>query len=107
MSKIHLSEQPPMRINLVGSSTQNRAQQELKHVVQEFEAVFLDMLFKQMQRTIPRDGYLDSDSGTRLYEEMLYEELSKSISRAGGIGLGERLYENLVKYVSSWSPRSF
>lgn len=95
-----MSEQPPMRISAVESSAKNRAQQELKDVVQDFEAVFLDMLFKQMQRTIPRDGYLNSDSGTTLYEEMFYEELSKSISRAGGIGLGERLYKDLIKYVS-------
>lgn len=100
MSKVHLSGQTfvPMRTEEVGSK--KKAQQDLKQVVQEFESVFLEMLFKQMQKTVPKDGYLNSDSATKLYEEMFYEELSKSIAKAGGIGLGERLYEELVKHIN-------
>jgi flagellar protein FlgJ len=100
MNRTQLNAQTYMPISMVESTLEKKEQQELRHVVQEFEAVFLDLLFKQMQKAIPRDGYLGVDSGTRLYEEMFYEELAKSISKTGGIGLGERLYEDLVKHVT-------
>ena len=104
MNRIDFIQRQPIsldKLEKVKSGSKNYTQQEIKRAVQEFEAIFIAMLFKQMQNTVPEDGYCSGDSGTRLYREMMYEELAQSLARAGGIGLGEKLYKDLLEYIGS------
>ncbi len=68
---------------------------KLKEVSQEFESLFLNQLFKEMRKTIPKDDWLDGGLKQEIFEDMLYNEYSNNISKVGGIGLGNLVYKYL------------
>ncbi len=72
---------------------------ELKQVCKEFEAIFINMLYKQMRATVPKTEYLNSDSATDIYNSMLDDKLVE-VAGQRGIGLGEMMYKQLSKQYS-------
>jgi flagellar protein FlgJ len=76
------------------SANRNKDDTELMEVCKEFESIFLNMVFKEMRKTIPDGGLIPKDTGTEIFEDMYYEELSKEVSNKGdGLGLAKMLYE--------------
>ncbi|PYG88276.1 flagellar protein FlgJ [Ruminiclostridium sufflavum DSM 19573] len=69
---------------------------ELKKVCNEFEGIFLRMMFKQMRATVPKSDYFSSDSATDMYNSMLDDELC-DIAAQRGIGLGDMMYKQMSK----------
>ncbi|MFO7930029.1 MAG: rod-binding protein [Thermodesulfobacteriota bacterium] len=67
----------------------------LRQSCREFESVLINTMFQNMRKTVPDDGYLESDMSSDFYEEMLYMEAARHTARQGGFGLGEVLYEQL------------
>lgn len=67
----------------------------LMDVCKEFESVFLYMMLKEMRKTVPdNDGFVEKSQGTRIFEEMHLEELSKEMSKAdNGLGIAKMLYD--------------
>lgn len=72
---------------------------ELKAVCNEFEGIFVNMMYKQMRATVPKSEFLHSDSATEIYESMLDDELTKAASKKG-IGLGDMMYKQMSKQYS-------
>ncbi len=72
-------------------------QTALKKACQEFESIFVQMVFKNMRSTVPEDGLLEKSQAQSIFEGMLDEELSKKVAGAGGLGLADVLYEQLQK----------
>ncbi|HHU69606.1 MAG TPA: flagellar biosynthesis protein FlgJ [Thermoanaerobacterales bacterium] len=68
----------------------------LMQTCKEFEAIFINMLFKQMKATIPKSNLFDSGLDREIFESMFYEEISKKIAEGEGIGLASELYRSLV-----------
>ncbi len=69
---------------------------KLKEVSQEFESLFINQLFKSMRSTVPKDEWLNGGLKQDIFEDMLYNEYSKNISKSGGIGLGDMVYKYLL-----------
>lgn len=70
---------------------------KLKEASQEFEAFFINTLFKEMRKTIQEGGLTEKSQATTTFEDMLDEEMSKTISKTGGLGLADMIYANMVK----------
>ncbi len=68
---------------------------QLKELSKEFEAIFIDMVFKQMKKTVPKDGFLEESSEREIWDELLTTEMSQKLSKSGGIGLADKLYKQL------------
>ena len=67
---------------------------KLRKACQDFEAVFIGQIWKQMRSSVPKDGMLHSKE-EESYLSMFDQELSVKMCRSGGIGLSDLLYENL------------
>jgi flagellar protein FlgJ len=67
---------------------------KLKKACQDFEAVFIGQIWKQMRSSVPKDGLLNSKE-QESYMSMFDQELSVKMSQSGGIGLSDMLYANL------------
>jgi flagellar protein FlgJ len=80
-----------------GKALKTDEQAELKKLCQDFEAVFIQTMFKQMRAAIPEDGYLDTGMGGELFQEMMDTEVAREMARKGGFGLGRLLYESFAK----------
>jgi len=68
--------------------------QKLKSACQEFEVLFLQMMYKQMKRTVPESDLLPESTGRRIFEEMLDEELINN-AKERGVGIADILYRQL------------
>ncbi|MGE4439895.1 MAG: rod-binding protein [Desulfomicrobium sp.] len=67
---------------------------KLKKACQDFEAVFIGQIWKQMRSSVPKEGLLHSKE-EESYLSMFDQELSVKMSQSGGIGLSDMLYANL------------
>jgi len=79
------------------AAVKNNDDKELKKACQEFEAIMLDMLYKQMKATVIKSSLTEKDPGRDIFESMLDEELMQAASKTGSLGLAESLYKQLSK----------
>ena len=70
--------------------------QKLREVAQDFEAVFMSMVLKEMRGTQEK-GMLHGGLGEDFFTEMLDEEFAKAISKRGGTGIGDMLFQQLSR----------
>jgi murein DD-endopeptidase MepM/ murein hydrolase activator NlpD len=73
----------------------DKQKSELKKASQEFESVFIAYLLKVMRETIEESGLFEQGFGKSIYTELFDQEVSRSISQRGGMGIGDLLYRNL------------
>ncbi len=75
--------------------------ERLKQVCEDFESYFINYMFKEMRKTVPKYDLIEESNAKKIYNSMMYESLSKNISHAGGIGIANLLYENLKTEIFS------
>lgn len=78
--------------------TKNGAEAEdeqLQEACEAFEAYYLNKVFGQMRKTIPKSDLVDKSQGRDYFEDMLYDAYSKEIAGGNGAGLKEMLYKQL------------
>ncbi len=80
----------------VGSATSEADREKLQKACQEFEAIFLNMMLKQMRGSVTEGEMTEKSHARKLFEEMHDEELSKAMSQGKGIGLAQQLYQQLT-----------
>jgi len=71
-------------------------EEKLKKACGDFESIFISQMLKEMRKSIPKSGLLDGESQQDMYLSLFDEELSKSMAKRGGIGLGKILYQNVM-----------
>lgn len=71
----------------------------LRKACQEFEALFLYQILKGLERTVPRSGLFPKSLQEDIYQDLFYQEVSRSLSKRG-VGLGDLLYRKLSKTLS-------
>ena len=67
---------------------------ELKEVDEQFEAIFLNQMLKQMREAKLSDGLFDN-SATEKYNSMLDMEQSKHLSSSVNLGIADALMRQL------------
>lgn len=81
--------------------------EKLKTACDEFETVFLNMMFKQMRATVQKTELTPSDSGRDIFEGMLDEKFMEQASKSGGIGLSKMLYKQMsAQMLQAYKPES-
>lgn len=70
---------------------------ELKKACQEFESIFLDIMYRQMKTTIPKSDLIPSDAGREIFDSMLDEQYMSEASKNGSFGLADMLYKQFTK----------
>lgn len=76
------------------------SQQELKKAAEDFESLFIQQMLSAMRKTVPESDLFGDRKAEKMFETMLDEEMSKNMSKAGGIGLSKMIYEQMVNFVS-------
>ncbi len=59
------------------------------------EAVFLNMLLTEMRKSVPKDSLFGNSNQDEIMKSLLDSELTKGMSKAGGIGLADMMYRQL------------
>lgn len=66
----------------------------MKAAAQQFEALFISTILKSMRASLPQDGLFTSQQ-TKLYTQLLDEEISQQVARQG-LGLADQMLRQMV-----------
>jgi peptidoglycan hydrolase FlgJ len=80
---------------LTNASDTNKA--KLRETAEDFEAVFISQMLKPMFETIPTDSMMGGGPAESVYRGLMVDEMSKSLSKSGGIGIADSVYRELLK----------
>ena len=75
---------------------------KLREACEGFESVFIQKMWQEMRNTLPKNGLLQGRD-EQYWQDMYDQELSKSMTSAGGIGLADMMYEQLSRNLVSAS----
>lgn len=91
----NIKEENIKRLN--ENSQISKDEQALRKACQDFESVFIHMMLKSARSTVPEGGLVEKSNGTKIFEDMFDQEISKNISTSddGGIGIAKMLYEQM------------
>ena len=70
------------------------AKKQLQKACKDFEAIFIGKMWKEMQKTVPKDGYLHGPQD-EMYLSMFDQAFSEKMADDGGIGLADMMYDQL------------
>ena len=77
--------------------SKGRDAQKLRETTQQFEAIFLQQIFKEMRKTIPDDGLIQRGNADDMYTQLQDMEAAKIMAEQGGIGLADLMMQQLSK----------
>lgn len=78
---------------------------KLREACEGFESIFIQKMWKEMRNTVPKSGLL-SGREEQFWQDMYDQELSKSMTKAGGIGLADMMYEQLSRNLANASSQA-
>jgi len=68
-----------------------------KRAADEFEAVFISQMLKSMSVGIKSDGPFGGGQSEEIYRDFMNEQLGKTMSSQGGIGMSDAIYREILK----------
>lgn len=85
--------------NSVSGDYSNASDEELMDACKQFESYFLEQMFKEMQKTIPKGD--DSDTSTSnlvdYFKDSAVQELAEQSTDTNGLGLAQTLFEQMKR----------
>ncbi len=82
--------------NEAGQPLSEKKDGELKKACQDFEAMFINMILKEMRKSVPKQGMLHGGMQEEMYVSMFDQKMAEKIASGRGIGLWQNLYEELA-----------
>ena len=80
---------------IIDQAIKEKDDQELKKACEEFEAYYVQQLFKEMRKTVPDGGMFEKSNEKDIYTDMLDTEYSSVVSKGSGTGIADVLYKQL------------
>lgn len=69
----------------------------LRAAADEYEAVFLSQMLETMTSGLKTDGPFSGGQAEGIYRSMLNQEYGKAIGKAGGIGIADAVYREMLR----------
>ena len=79
----------------------DKRDKELKKACEGFEAMFLNMMYRQMRATVPENTLFGESNALKIFQDMRDDELMKNVAAGGGIGIADMMYKQLKPQVES------
>ena len=70
---------------------------KLMEACHDMEAIFISKMLKEMRKNVGRNEWLHGGFAEEIFEDMLYDEYSKQISKNSNMGLAKMLYDEMSK----------
>lgn len=68
---------------------------KLKKACEGFEAMFMNMMYKEMRKTVPKNGFWGNSHAEEMWQDMMDTEMVDQLAKSGGIGLADMLYKQM------------
>jgi Rod binding domain-containing protein len=86
------------------SDDADKKRTQLKTSTQQFEAIFVANMLKEVRKSMSSSGGLFGNTPqARMYADMMDEAVADQMSKTGALGFGKALYKSLLKYVPGTS----
>lgn len=82
------------------AKAEHRPSEAQSSVASQFESLFINLMMKEMRKTVSRSGLMGSDA-METYQQMFDQQVALGMSKAGGIGLGSFIDAQLQRQNSS------
>lgn len=79
------------------SAMDSKDEASLKKVSKDLESVFVDMMFKEMRKTVNSSGLTEDAPGKDIYQSMFDEKVAESLSKGNGTGLADMIYKQVTQ----------
>lgn len=89
----------------VGEVKKTKDLAALRKSCREFEAIFVDEMFKAMRKTVPDSGLVQKSIAIETYQEMLDMETARQAAEGQGLGIGEAMYRQLAAQLEKVSDK--
>lgn len=73
----------------------NAENAELENASQQFEALLLNQMLREMRNTVPESGLFEKSMAEEIFTSMLDEQYADAMARSGGIGLARMIVDQL------------
>ena len=74
----------------------NENERKAKDACKEFEALFINMMLKELRATVNKSGLMDGGKAEELFTSLMDTQMSREMAAQGGIGLAEMLYRQMI-----------
>ena len=71
--------------------------QQARKIAEDFEAVFLAQMLQPMFEGIKPEAPFGGGNSEAMWRSMQIEEYGKAITKAGGIGIADSVYREIIK----------
>ena len=97
-----ISNQKTNELKGVLNNAAEKTDDELMDACKEFEAYFLEQVFKGMEKTVVKADNSSSSMDTMVdfYKDELYKKLAKTSTETSSIGLAKQMYEQMKRNYS-------
>lgn len=85
----------------VSNISAEKESKRLREACEGFEAMFLDIVFREMRNTVPENTLFGQSNGEKIWHSMLDTELMQNAAKSGGVGIADMMYDNLIDQVTS------
>jgi flagellar protein FlgJ len=79
----------------VGDATRSEA--DLKSASEQFEALLLNFMIREMRATVPESGLFNRCMAEEMFTGMLDEQVAGKMAASGGIGLSRLIFDQLKR----------
>ena len=88
---------PTLNVQKSTDENKTRELQALRSSCREFEAIYIQQMYKSMRKTVPDSGMFKKGMAEDVYREMIDMELAKQTAAGDGMGIGKTMYDQLIK----------
>ena len=79
------------------SNVSQKQDLKLEKVSKEFEQMLVNMMLKEMNKSIGNTGFLDNGPYEKMFKDRLTDERAKSIVDSGGFGISKQIIDQMQR----------
>lgn len=80
--------------------------EKLKKSCADFESILVSQMLKSMRQSLMPAGQTGNGLGKDTYTSLFDQELSQSLAKRGGLGLGKKIYDRVIQREERKRPSS-
>lgn len=84
---------------ILKSKNRENELKRLKEVCYQFESIFINMMLREMRKTLNKYRLIPENNAEEIFTDMLYQEYALKIAKSEKLGFAKMIYEQYSKYI--------
>ncbi len=83
------------RVSSLERDLQTHDDKKIKQACSDFESILIKQMLDSMRKTVPKNSLIGGGMAEDIFEDMIYNEYAKKMSKTGDFGIKDILYKQL------------